>query len=1140
MKTILASVKTTPSIQAIRFFIIVSILISGLIGCGGQGPSVSISSTPETILLGQSSVLNWSSQGADSVSINNGVGTVEHRGTKVVTPFRTTTYTISAVNADGKAESSVTVNVVHSQGTPTVSIKATPMTIHTGGESVLAWSTGNAYSVIIDNGIGNVPLNYSRTVRPGATTTYTISAIGPGGTSTASVTINVIPSPPSANITANPTSIKPGETTLVEWSYANAHTVTIEPGIGDGTQLKSVNVSPDKTTTYSITAFGPGGTATARVTVIVSEVYNPLKAHIEADPTQIYAGESATLIWKTHNASKVWIEPDIGDVQLNGSITVSPLKTTTYVIHASQNGEVSMDSVTINVISNLPEVSIVADPESIKLNESSILTWQTKNAYQVEIDQNIGEVDLNGSIEVSPSTTTIYTIKATGIDSFVTASVTVKVVDDIQKRPLGNQHFSYDHAKNIDILDSYRLSVNFSPTSNTLLPEKIDWSYRMPAIKSQGETGSGNAWAMVYYLKSFQESIEKQCQINESLFGPMLTYVLQCRTGSRPWDIIQTWSVMHRFGTTLDDRLPFKDLDGFMDSTEIDAYSNYSLNDLVMDEALNYKTGTPVLLTTLDQIQMSLTQSPVILAINHYDPEKPENEVTDEHNFLVYDANCSELGHAVLCIGYDNERFGVGALQFINSWGDDWARNGISWIKYPDMKDIIVASMSLNDLPNKLSPMENYKRPSIPHDVQASDNTMPFVDISWTHVNNARYYKIFRAPAQSLSTTHEIYDYEWIGSSYHSPFRDYSYAGDTYLYAVVAVNEFGESDLFNHQNHEKSYIDQGMANGKMMATPILSLIHQSSGSSEYGVASIANSATRLHVFVSHNESGPWQSLGWIKPVNQFMINWQKDGTWTGYKPYVRVIAENPEQAENSQPSQAIQVSSSIEPLSSVAGIEKLDAFVSDVNSIHLSWQLTNSNADHLDIWRTHEMTTTPVWIKIDTITASLKSYHDGSAISGIPYYYAIYSVFEGVSGMGKQTDQAVQLPLDQPNLKISHVEYDTGPLMEPLEMELTIQNNGNAKIEDYKFKIIAYNWSNHKLDTCLEDSISNYTDLKLPMLSGNQHVFTVTFDLPAHISREVIFSWYIMIDSDNAIEEAYEEDNIFWAQKMCWMDMNKQ
>jgi len=75
--------------------------------------------------------------------------------------------------------------------------------------------------------------------------------------------------PPTVNITADPATILTGNLTALTWSTTNAHSCTIEPGIGDVSVNGSVDVSPAATTTYTITAAGPGGTAVASVKVFV-------------------------------------------------------------------------------------------------------------------------------------------------------------------------------------------------------------------------------------------------------------------------------------------------------------------------------------------------------------------------------------------------------------------------------------------------------------------------------------------------------------------------------------------------------------------------------------------------------------------------------------------------------------------------------------------------------------------------------------------------------------------------------------------------------------------------------------------------------------------------------------------------------
>lgn len=78
---------------------------------------------------------------------------------------------------------------------PTVSISADPATIEQGKCAMLAWSTTGASSASIDQGIGSVDLSGSRQVCPGSTMQYTITAMGEGGTRTASTTATVNPRP---------------------------------------------------------------------------------------------------------------------------------------------------------------------------------------------------------------------------------------------------------------------------------------------------------------------------------------------------------------------------------------------------------------------------------------------------------------------------------------------------------------------------------------------------------------------------------------------------------------------------------------------------------------------------------------------------------------------------------------------------------------------------------------------------------------------------------------------------------------------------------------------------------------------------------------------------------------------------------
>jgi peptidoglycan-associated lipoprotein len=86
---------------------------------------------------------------------------------------------------------------------PTVSFSASPSSIEKGESSTLTWSTTGATNVTIEPGIGDVSTGGNRAVSPSSTTTYTLTAKGEGGitTATAQVSLNT---PPPPQTTAGP------------------------------------------------------------------------------------------------------------------------------------------------------------------------------------------------------------------------------------------------------------------------------------------------------------------------------------------------------------------------------------------------------------------------------------------------------------------------------------------------------------------------------------------------------------------------------------------------------------------------------------------------------------------------------------------------------------------------------------------------------------------------------------------------------------------------------------------------------------------------------------------------------------------------------------------------------------------------
>ena len=161
-------------------------------------PTVTLSANPAAIVQGQCATLAWTSANASSASIDQGVGTVDLSGLRQVCPGSTTLYTIAAVGEGGSRSASTTVSVTPPPA-PTVSLSASPAAIQQGQCATLAWTSANASSASIDQGVGRVDLSGLRQVCPGSTTQYTIAATGEGGSQSASTTVTMT-APPAPKV----------------------------------------------------------------------------------------------------------------------------------------------------------------------------------------------------------------------------------------------------------------------------------------------------------------------------------------------------------------------------------------------------------------------------------------------------------------------------------------------------------------------------------------------------------------------------------------------------------------------------------------------------------------------------------------------------------------------------------------------------------------------------------------------------------------------------------------------------------------------------------------------------------------------------------------------------------------------------
>jgi len=220
----------------------------------GQMPTIeSFSASPETVILGSCSTLNWSTTNAESVYIDPGIGSVQPNGTMYVKPNVATRYIMVASNGSDSTSDSVDVNVI--KVLPVVNyLKADPKEVGPGNSSNLSWNvTGATLGVTIDPDGSTVPMVGNITVYPVGNTKYTLNATNESGSNVKICSVGC--SDPSAYFFMSiPSEVLYGDSSLLMWRTYNASRVSIDQDVGSVNTTGITIVYPKEKTTYTIKA----------------------------------------------------------------------------------------------------------------------------------------------------------------------------------------------------------------------------------------------------------------------------------------------------------------------------------------------------------------------------------------------------------------------------------------------------------------------------------------------------------------------------------------------------------------------------------------------------------------------------------------------------------------------------------------------------------------------------------------------------------------------------------------------------------------------------------------------------------------------------------------------------------------------
>lgn len=195
------------------------------------------------------------------------------------------------------------------------------------------------------------------------------------------------------------------------------------------------------TTSNNITVTAPAPSTPVPTLTFTSDKYSILK------------GESVELKWETTNITDADITPTIGDVEPNGTYTISLDETTKFtIVGTGPYGDLTAN-LTIEVVEVLPSypavgntcvIEIEAAPDiTVRPGEKVTIWWEVSEcATEVFIDYLNSEVSTSGSFELYPlGDTTIVITASNGIDT-VSKEIKISVsentlIDILEDVPVG-------------------------------------------------------------------------------------------------------------------------------------------------------------------------------------------------------------------------------------------------------------------------------------------------------------------------------------------------------------------------------------------------------------------------------------------------------------------------------------------------------------------------------------------------------------------------------------------------------------------------------------------------------------------------------------------------------------------------------
>ncbi|MCB0716392.1 MAG: C1 family peptidase [Chitinophagaceae bacterium] len=277
---------------------------------------------------------------------------------------------------------------------------------------------------------------------------------------------------------------------------------------------------------------------------------------------------------------------------------------------------------------------------------------------------------------------------------FLFKSGNCNVAQAVQKFSKSGYSFNKNEFNKASIYEGLEDDAGKNP-----LPEAVSLLRFAPDRKNQGSQGSCVAWSCAYASQTILTAAATGADPNQIEFSPSYLYNQIKLEGCQGSYIQRAMESMQKNGGVPLNDYPYNDQDCDRQPTS----SDISLGrQNVIHGFTRITNGDNINEISIRGIKEHLAKNAPV-AIGMMVGQSFMQDMMGRELWTPQGLDESQVGmggHCMSVIGYDDRKFG-GAFQIMNSWGPEWGKNGIAWVRYGDFKRYVREAYGIDPLPKR-------------------------------------------------------------------------------------------------------------------------------------------------------------------------------------------------------------------------------------------------------------------------------------------------------------------------------------------------------------------------------------------------------------------------------------------------------